>query len=432
MIIHICLNEGKTANHIADRLGRSVSTITREIIKHTKIRRTNKNDCLLKGKCSYHNICNHAAACRGLCSKCSRVLCKKHCTDYVQAICEKLTEFPYVCNSCQKKAYCSYEKRFYDANEAHSEARKALVDSRDGFNLTAAELIRIDELASPMIKNGLTPYHVKQTYGDELPCSESTLRRLIHDGMLDARDIDLPEAVKRKHRRKNRELHNEARKIPVSKAGHRFTDYNEFLETYNGTVVQMDCVEGIQTDHATLLTLHWPSTHMQIAILMSDHTAVEVVKALDKIEEALGNRELFQKYFGVILTDNGHEFMDIKRMERSIYGGKRTRIYFCDPNRSDQKAECECNHKLIRRIIPKGTSLESFMQADISLMMNHINSYKRNELMRKTPYEVSRFMMPPDFEDFCLALGLEDIAAEEVVLAPKLLQLTSAKVNATE
>lgn len=62
-------------------------------------------------------------------------------------------------------------------------------------------------------------------------------------------------------------------------------------------------------------------------------------------------------------------------------------------------------------------------------MMNHINSYKRNELMGKTPYEVGRFMMPPDF---CLALGLEEIAPEKVILTPKLLQQQSTKVIATE
>lgn len=273
---------------------------------------------------------------------------------------------------------------------------------------------------------------MKQTYGDELPCSESTLRRLIHNGILDARDIDLPEVVKRKQHRKTRKLHNEAAKTNVSKVGHRFTDYNEFMETYTGIVVQMDCVEGIQSDKAALLTLHWPATHMQFAIIMSEHTSVEVVKALDKIESALGSRELFHKYFGVILTDNGYEFMDIKLMERSIYGGKRARIYFCDPNRSDQKAECECNHKLIRCIIPKGTSIDSFIQEDISLMMNHVNSYKRNELMGKMPYEVSRFMMPPDFSDFCVALGLEEIAPEKVILTSKLLQQRSTKVIATE
>lgn len=432
MNIHLCLNEGRTANYIAAKLGRTVSTVTREIRNHMKVQKTRKNDCKSKNDCARHNVCQKDKVCRGICSKCSRVPCKKYCPNYTPSTCEKLESFPYVCNACAKRAYCSYEKQFYEANEAHNAARNTLVNSRNGFNLTAAEIIEIDKLASPMIKNGLTPYHVKQTYGDALPCSESTLRRLIHDSMLDVKDIDLPEVVKRKKRKKRREMHNEVKKIPVSKVGHRFTDYNELMETYTGMVVQMDCVEGIKTDKATLLTLHWPAIHMQIAIVMAEHTAVEVVKALDMIEETLGSREMFHKYFGVILTDNGHEFMDIKRMERSIYGGKRTTIYFCEPNRSDQKSECECNHKLIRRIIPKGTSLESFQQSDITLMMNHINSYKRNEIMGKSPYEFARFMMPSDFDDFCFSLGLKEIPAGQVILAPKLLQGHSTKVNATE
>lgn len=49
--------------------------------------------------------------------------------------------------------------------------------------------------------------------------------------------------------------------------------------------------------------------------------------------------------------------------------------------------------------------------------------------MGKTPYEVGRFMMPPDF---CVALGLEEIAPEKVILIPKLLQQQSIKVIATE
>lgn len=65
-------------------------------------------------------------------------------------------------------------------------------------------------------------------------------------------------------------------------------------------------------------------------------------------------------------------------------------------------------------------------------MMNHINSYKRNEIMGKSPYEFARFMMPSDFDDFCFSLGLEEIPAEQVILAPKLLQSRSTKVNATE
>lgn len=432
MKIHLGLNEGKSANCIAAELRKSVSSVTREIKKHIKTQKTRKNDCMLKGDCKCHNICGKEKGCRGVCARCKYVPCKKYCPDYVRDTCDTLKNFPYVCNACTKRGYCSYEKQFYDASEAHNSAKSVLVNSRNGFNLSAAEIIKIDELASPMISNGLTPYHVKQTYGDEIPCSESTLRRLIHDGLLDVKDIDLPEVVKRKRRKKTRKLHNEVKKTSISKIGHQFADYNKLMESYTGLVVQMDCVEGKQTDRATLLTLHWPAIHMQIALIMNDHTAVEVVNALDKIEESLGSREMFSKYFGVILTDNGHEFMDIKRMERSIYGGTRTKIYFCEPNRSVQKAECECNHKLIRRIIPKGTSLELYDQKDITLMMNHINSYKRNDIMGKSPYEIGRFMMPTDFSEFCVLLGLEEIPAEKVILAPKLLQNHSTKVSATE
>ena len=422
MNIHLCLNEGKTANYIAVKIGKSTSTITREIKKYSINQKTRKNDCAYKSDCSKRNICNKATPCRGICYKCKAVPCKKYCNNYLQSKCEKLKSYPYVCNACVNKNYCSYDKTLYEANKAHNLSQKTLVNSRNGFNLTAEEILKIDKLASPMIKNGLTPYHIKQTYGDELPCSESTLRRLIHDCMLEARDGDLPEVVKRKRRKKHNKCRTEEKKIPISKVGRRYSDYIKKMETYRGMMVQMDCVEGIKTDKATLLTLHWPTVHMQIAILMNEHTVVEVVAALDKIEHALGSREMFNKYLGIILTDNGHEFMDIKLMERSIYGGNRTTVYFCDPNRSDMKAECETNHKLIRRIIPKRTSLEQFNQMDISLMVNHINSYKRNELMGKSPYEMGKFMMPPDFEDFCIALGLEEIQPEEIVLTPKLLQ----------
>ncbi len=427
MRINLGLNEGKTANWIASDIGKSVSTITREIKNHISTKRTIKNDCQFRNECDHHNICNNSSPCKWRCAKCSRVLCKKRCPDYSQSLCEKLQSFPYVCNACGTRSYCGYEKQFYKADEAHNKARDALVNSRKGFNLTAEELIKIDELASPMIKNGLTPYHIKHTFGDELPCSESTLRRLIHVGELEAADIDLPEVVKRKQRRKNRPANREVKSVSISKVGHLYGDYLKLTETYTGIVVQMDCVEGIKTDEATLLTLHWPAVHMQISIIMDNQTTVEVVKALDKIEEALGSREIFNKYFGIILTDNGHEFADIKLMERSIYGGKRTKVFFCEPNRSDEKAECETNHKLIRRVIPKGTSLESFNQFDITLMMNHINSYKRNELVGKSPYEMARFMMPPDFDDFCIVLGLEEIPADKVILTPKLLQNVSTR-----
>lgn len=57
------------------------------------------------------------------------------------------------------------------------------------------------------------------------------------------------------------------------------------------------------------------------------------------------------------------------------------RMFYCDPQRSDQKGGCEVTHEMIRRVLPKGTSFDALSQEDISLMMSHINSYNRKSLI---------------------------------------------------
>lgn len=212
-------------------------------------------------------------------------------------------------------------------------------------------------------------------------------------------------------------LLNEHRSIRyIAKQGRLYKDYLYFIANSDLHVVQMDCVEGNQDEKATLLTLHFPDVHMQLAYIMDNHTSKSVVAALDKIETALGS-ELFAKMFPVILTDNGSEFTDIPGMERSITGGQRTRIFFCEPNRSDEKGACENNHKLIRYISPKGCSLEPYSQSDINLAMNHINSYNRKATFGKSPYDIAMQLYP---EDFFIFLGLEKILPEKVILKPTL------------
>ncbi len=181
--------------------------------------------------------------------------------------------------------------------------------------------------------------------------------------------------------------------------------------------VEMDCVEGKKEDRAVLLTLHIKYLHLQLALIMEEHTLDCVVEALDKLEHSLGG-DLFRAIFPVILTDNGHEFSDRFLLERSIYGGKRTTVYYCEPNKSNEKGSCERNHELIRFVIPKGTSLEPYSQSDISLMMNHINSYKRKSIGNRSPYELARFYGIN--EDFFTMLGLEEIPPDEINLTPRL------------
>lgn len=89
----------------------------------------------------------------------------------------------------------------------------------------------------------------------------------------------------------------------------------------------MDCAKGTKEDTAVLLTLHFPAFHMQLVYVLKKQTAPCVVDTLDAIETSLG-KELFAACFSVILTDNGQEFTDMKGMERSVFGGKRTRVFF--------------------------------------------------------------------------------------------------------
>lgn len=91
-------------------------------------------------------------------------------------------------------------------------------------------------------------------------------------------------------------------------------------------------------------------------------------------------------------------------MERSYITGTRTKVFFCEPNRSDQKGACENNHKLFRYVIPKGTSIDELKQSDITLITNHINSYRRKSLFGSSPYELAMKYIP---EEFFTSLGLK-------------------------
>lgn len=210
-------------------------------------------------------------------------------------------------------------------------------------------------------------------------------------------------------------MHNEV--INAAKEGRKWPDYIKYINENDTLVVQMDCVEGTVDDEEALLTLHYPETHLQLAIILDRHDSKHVVEALDMIERAIGT-DLFKRMFPVILTDNGQEFSRIEDMEHSCIDGTiRTKIFFCEPNRSDEKGACENNHKLIRYVIPKGTSLHQFNQQQISLMMNHINSYRRKALGGKSPYDLASLMFP---EDFFILLGIERIPEKEIILTPKL------------
>ena len=419
IIIESGLNEGLSINKIAQKLNISPSTVSREIERNSVIKKGHLPKCQNIKRCRVMKLCN--PKCTNSCKACEHIDCTVRCDQHVtpEGNCPNKH---IVCNSCKNRNnsfLCTSDKKIYSAKSAEDQARIRNESSRKGFNLTGGQFARIDETATPLLKQGQSPYVIISSH-PELGISVQTLYRLIAHGELQADNFSLRCKVNRKPRKGLRVRKMNREIISRIKKGRKYEDYLTFIETYDGPVVQMDTVIGKRDEGASLLTLHMPPLHFQMAMMLNEHTSEAVVGALDTLETVLGD-ELFKTVFPVLLTDNGSEFMDIQGMERSCTNPKkqRTKIFFCEPNRSDQKGAAENNHKYIRYVIPKSTSLEPYTQDDINLMFCHINSYPRKSLYGRTPFELARSVLP---EDFFTLMGYSEIPTDQVNLRPSLLK----------
>ena len=217
--------------------------------------------------------------------------------------------------------------------------------------------------------------------------SERTIYRLIDSRSISAMNLDLPRKMKFKARRKKKEF-------KVDKACRIGRDFNCFLkfmeENPDLPVTQLDSVEG-KKGGKVLLTVHFVKCEMMLAFLRDANTAKSVSDVFDFLYQSLGDEE-FENIFRVCLADNGSEFSNPMAIEFDpVDGVRRTRLYYCDPNAPYQKGSAERNHEFIRCFIPKGVDLGRYTQDDITLMMNHINSYSRESLGNKCPYDVFQY-----------------------------------------
>ena len=73
---------------------------------------------------------------------------------------------------------------------------------------------------------------------------------------------------------------------------------------------------------------------------------------------------------------------------------------------------------MIRRVLPKGTSFDDLSQADIDLMMSHINSYTRKKLGNQSAYRLFSSFYG---EDLLSKLRIQRISPNDINLTPKLL-----------
>jgi len=333
----------------------------------------------------------------------------------VEERCALLDSSPHVCNGCEQRRFCSLEKSVYKACDAHEAYEDLLHVSRQGFNLSGEELLALDGLVSPLIRQGQSVGAIVRTQKDSLMCSEATVRRLIDAGALGARNVDLP----RKCRLKPRKGQKKELKIDRNcMAGRSFDDYLQFVSVHPDIpVVQIDSVLGTMGGKV-LLTALFTNCNFMLAFLRERNTAASVTACFNWLEESLG-RERFKAMFPLLLTDNGSEFSNPLAIETSGDGTKRTQIFYCEPAAPYEKGKVECNHALLRRILPKGSSFERLTQKEIDLVMSHLNSYSRASLNGRSPAQMFVSMYG---EDVLHLLRQEIIPDTKIIMNPKLLK----------
>ena len=402
---------------IAQRLKKDASGISKEIRLHRIERKTSKisysnNQCKKYKTCHLQNMC--ISNCHKECRQCSK--CNEVCPEFEKDLCERLIKAPYVCNGCDRYVGCKKIKFIYNGNEAQRAYEKTLTTSRIGHNITIEEIQQIKKVVSPLILQGQSIKLIYRNHKDEIPCKISSLYNYINSGLLDIGNLDLPRRVKfAEHRKNNKD--NKSKRDYSYRKGRKYEDFQSLLKKKtNMRYVEMDTVEG-RKGGKVLLTLLIREYNFMIIRLLSDKTAESVIKEFDKLEDIMGTT-VFKKIFKVILTDNGSEFSNPERLEKNQNQLKRCKIFYCEPNRSDQKGKIENNHRYIRYILKKGTSFDNFTQDEIDIMSSHINSTAREVLGFAVPYDMAITLLG---KSTLKKLNIIKIAPDNIILKPSLL-----------
>lgn len=364
---------------IARELGKSHTTISREVLK----RRTDSekgatgripNRCVFRRSCSIYDLCL-GKKCKRKCSSCKT--CNEVCPKFQEDICGKLSEPPYVCNGCTDERNCTLRKKFYHHSPAQQEYRHVLVKSREGANLTETQRLEISNVIHAGTQKGQSVHHIMSANKDSFTVCEKTVYRYVNAGIIRTIRGDMPRSCSMKPRKRKNKEHKVDTKCRINRT---LDDFKKYCEEHPDLpVVEMDSVLG-GIGGKVLLTIHFNNCGLMLAFLREANNSQSVIDIFNMLEERL-TITVFRKMFPVILTDNGSEFSNPTALETSpISGEQRTRIFYCDPYSSWQKGHVENNHLNLRKVIPKGRSFEKFTQADINLMLSHVNSLARKSL----------------------------------------------------
>lgn len=401
------LNENYSYRKIAELLNVNVSTISREVKRNIRTYSISNHMVIVE--------CIHKDNCERLKGSSKSKMCSINCPNYELRKCDRFStkNAKPVCNSCPNNAKCKLARKKYIANVANNKYELRII-LRPKIRITQEQFDFINKLFSEKMTKGQSISVIYQNHKDEIMISENTVRNYLKRGLLKSNQLDMirprftaNKSVKRRVI-KNVDLLN----------GRTYEDYINYTKEKDILIVQLDTVVGKLVDNKKILTIHWPSFHFQIGILLEKLSPAFVNNVLMELKNKLG-LETYKILFQVILTDNGIEFSLLDEIENDENGELITKVFFCDSYKSSQKGSCERNHEFIRYVLPKGVSFDNLNQKDVDLIFSHINSTPRNSLGFKTPFEL--FKTAFGIEVLTI-LNINEINKDDVHLKPELIK----------
>lgn len=332
--------------------------------------------------------------------------------------CPKLLAWPHVCNGCSYRRYhCSKKWRCeYSAARAQAMSDELLSAARRGVDRDQHEFEAMMETIRGDIARGCSPAQISLARASEFSVHPSTIYRWIERNYGGMSNMDLLRKVGYKKRKRS------AAGATPHGPSRSYAAFMRIDDEARATACEMDTVVGRRHDGQCILTLYLRPYKLQLCMLLPEKSSSAVAAALDALEKAIGKGP-FQRFFGILLTDNGAEFSDFAAIEKSALPGKRSRtqVYYCDVRASQQKAACEKNHVELRRLLPKGRgiSFDDLDAADMAVLMSQMNSSPRPSLGGMPPIAMLLAAHPEAGQALLDALGVEAIAYEALLLSIK-------------
>ena len=381
--IQECLSKGMSFKAIAKRIGKTPTTVSREVKLHLEVHESGHTK--------------------------------------VDGVCPMLLKAPFVCNGCEKRSrsICRYKRHLYNAKKAQAAYETLLVESRTGVALNKESFYATERVIYEAVQRGQHIYHAIKA--NNLSVSSATVYRHIHKNYYRVSPLDLPRMVKFKPRSKKQTEH-----IPKwAREGRTYQDYLDFVEENPDLpLVQLDTVIG-RIGGKVIMTLHFVNSDFMIGLLLANKTSAEAACKIRDLKFALNTQHFrFGDIVPLQLTDNGGEFSLVSAFENDSTGHVESRIFFCEPQSPHQKAAIEKNHTLFRDILPTGSSFDDLTQEDVNLIFSHVNAIKRKQFNGKSAYDMFSFYHSCELAS---ALGISRIPANEVIQSPKLLKRIFSK-----